>query len=540
MIKHEKRLLIVDDDRTIVYTLKKILSREGYLIETAYSPEEALTKVETFAPQVMLLDIRMPAGEEGIEVLKAVKSGKKEIEIIMLTALAEIELAVRSLKSGAFNYIAKPWDSDMLREIVKKAFYFQQLQTELTQKTEQAQKIFSVSRALAGGNQDHVCLIRDTGEAMCQIIPGQVCNFIVIEGANDLYEVTLKQHRASFRVRSIDDLVRLEDLGIGEQLNEHKPIIIEHPVKRGLEALFGMQAACRIKTIISIPLRFGGDLIGFIIMYLDNKPDYFEDEKLPLLNYADSIATIINTDKLIRKIQAKTEELIARKKDLELGNLFAQIIHRISQIVGPLRSYTQSDNPADQEEMLKLIKNLIDTTDSMKQYTQGMQPEPRFVLSDLAGIVEASILENHRRLAEQNIRVIRQFQYDKFQLIVEPEGLRTLFSNLIANAADSFLLFDPEQPRQIWINIENHPSKPFICINIRDNGKGIRDEIQNEIYDPFISTKQNGIGLGLSIVRNILETHRGEIQFSSKINAGTEFTVHLPLREGETIAHGNA
>jgi signal transduction histidine kinase len=69
----------------------------------------------------------------------------------------------------------------------------------------------------------------------------------------------------------------------------------------------------------------------------------------------------------------------------------------------------------------------------------------------------------------------------------------------------------------------------MVRINITDNGKGIPEELQSKLFTPSFTTKSSGMGLGLSIVKNIIESFGGNITFNTKVNHGTTFIIELPV-----------
>lgn len=102
--------------------------------------------------------------------------------------------------------------------------------------------------------------------------------------------------------------------------------------------------------------------------------------------------------------------------------------------------------------------------------------------------------------------------------------LRQVFINLIKNAYESFT-----ETKDLHINISITSNNSNIIINISDNGCGIPDELQSQIFSPMVSFKENGTGLGLPISKRIIEAHNGTLTFESKVNIGTTFHIILPI-----------
>jgi DNA-binding NtrC family response regulator len=123
------RILVVDDEEIVVRSCDRILRGAGYDVEVARSGAEALAKMTDNGYDVMILDIMMPK-MDGIEVLQRVKESYPDIEVIMVTGLAEIQTAVRCMKLGALDYLPKPFDPDDLVRIVARALERRELVRE--------------------------------------------------------------------------------------------------------------------------------------------------------------------------------------------------------------------------------------------------------------------------------------------------------------------------------------------------------------------------------------------------------------------------
>jgi DNA-binding NtrC family response regulator len=112
-------ILVVDDEKSILFSLKAALQKEGYVVKTAGSPSEALKLVEPGAFQVIISDYNMPA-MNGIEFLRVVKKVDPELVFILMTAFGNEKLAIDAMKEGAFDYFSKPFDIDEMRVVVAK------------------------------------------------------------------------------------------------------------------------------------------------------------------------------------------------------------------------------------------------------------------------------------------------------------------------------------------------------------------------------------------------------------------------------------
>ncbi|MFA6795521.1 MAG: response regulator, partial [Proteiniphilum sp.] len=121
-----RSVLIIDDNLTVCLMLKSWLVKQGYMVETASSASEAKKMVKENPFDLILTDIRMP-DSDGLTFLSWVKKFDSDIIVIMITAYADVESAVLSMKSGAADYIPKPIEPEYLFKKIEEAFQMQEL-----------------------------------------------------------------------------------------------------------------------------------------------------------------------------------------------------------------------------------------------------------------------------------------------------------------------------------------------------------------------------------------------------------------------------
>jgi len=114
-----KRILIIDDERPLLETLEMFLTEKGYVVECAMSAAVGLDLSAVFDPHVIILDIRLP-DMNGLEVLqKLIRNGRRNI--IIITAFHDMEITIKAMKFGAFDYIPKPIDVEELEAVIDKS-----------------------------------------------------------------------------------------------------------------------------------------------------------------------------------------------------------------------------------------------------------------------------------------------------------------------------------------------------------------------------------------------------------------------------------
>jgi DNA-binding NtrC family response regulator len=113
-------ILIVDDEESVRDSLFNWFIEDGYRVQIAEDAKKALTILESDDIDIILADIKMP-GMDGLEMLRRIKSLRKEAIVIMMTAFATVDTAVQALKDGAFDYVTKPFDPDDLSHLIRNA-----------------------------------------------------------------------------------------------------------------------------------------------------------------------------------------------------------------------------------------------------------------------------------------------------------------------------------------------------------------------------------------------------------------------------------
>jgi signal transduction histidine kinase len=161
--------------------------------------------------------------------------------------------------------------------------------------------------------------------------------------------------------------------------------------------------------------------------------------------------------------------------------------------------------------VVKALKTYLHTTGSD-------EPEPTNIKENM----ETVLTIYHNRL-KQGVKVIKQYE-DVPDVNVFPDQINQVWTNLIVNAVQAM-------DNKGTLTIKIYPEDDYVVVSIADTGKGIPKEIQSKIFEPFFTTKVSGegSGLGLDIIKRILDSHSGKISFVSEPGVGTTFYVKLPI-----------
>ena len=141
----------------------------------------------------------------------------------------------------------------------------------------------------------------------------------------------------------------------------------------------------------------------------------------------------------------------------------------------------------------------------------------------LQGILDETVSEALDRITLQKIKM--QIKYDErpAYIIADKEKLKIAFLNIIINSIEAM----EEEKGVLQIGVEF--GKDMHTVTIADNGTGVNEENLSRLFEPYFTSKRNGMGLGLAATLNIIQSHKAQIEVNSMVNFGTKFTVSFPV-----------
>ncbi|MCA9800774.1 MAG: GAF domain-containing protein [Cyanobacteria bacterium HKST-UBA02] len=339
-------------------------------------------------------------------------------------------------------------------------------------------------------------------------------------------------------------------------------------------------------SLVVQPMIYAGDSKGVIVIAeMDPRRHWSETELELIKSVAGQVAVAVEQETLIEELSRKNEDLqkknlnldaknselramqsqlIHQEKMASLGRLVAGIAHELNnpinfvhgnlpylseyvndmkRLIDSMEELPESERAAfdDLKEKVKyqflvtdldnIIADLNEGSDRIRHIVRNLKSFSRL---DEAELKEASINEG----IESTLKILSQyFGRDKIPVDREladlpavlcyPGQLNQVWMNLLSNAGQAV-----EEMPEGRVGIKTECKNGRVTVTIRDNGPGIKPEIQSKIFDPFFTTKPvgQGTGLGLSICHSIVERHGGQISVSSQPGEGTKFSVTIPLK----------
>ena len=256
------------------------------------------------------------------------------------------------------------------------------------------------------------------------------------------------------------------------------------------------------------------------------------NEKIEFASGSTEIITLVNAyNRMIDELQESAVKLAQSEREQAWREMAKQVAHEIKNPLTPMRltvqSFERKFNPEDpeiKEKVKEYSDTLIQQIDVMSSIASAFSDFAKMptVKKEEINVVEVVKLaldifnENYIRYVTSETELIANL--DKTQLI-------RMVTNLVTNATQA--IEEIENPQ---IEVKVASGKNTVIISVKDNGKGIDEAVGHLIFEPKFTTKSSGMGLGLPMIKKIIEAYNGSINFKSEKGKGTTFTVILPKK----------
>ena len=257
------------------------------------------------------------------------------------------------------------------------------------------------------------------------------------------------------------------------------------------------------------------------------------NKKIDIESSSEEIETLVNSyNSMIDELEASAVKLATSEREQAWREMAKQVAHEIKNPLTPMRlsvqSFQRKFNPEDDnihqkvEEYSNTLIQQIDTMSSIASAFSNFakMPAQKSEELDVVYIVKLALdifNEHYISFEAGEEEIIAKF--DRTQLI-------RVVTNLVKNGIQAM----PNDKLDPKINVRVFTEGNLVKITVEDNGSGISDDTKSKIFEPKFTTKTSGMGLGLAMVKNIVETFNGSINFTSEYGKGTTFTVAFPKK----------
>ena len=228
----------------------------------------------------------------------------------------------------------------------------------------------------------------------------------------------------------------------------------------------------------------------------------------------------------------KMQENLRRNQTLvELGEMAANIAHEIRNPLGGIGGFAtllERDLQGDEfkqklaHRILDGINDLHKLTSDVLMYTRRM--EPSFQKSNVKMVIQEVLSLLEAETGNKKIKIEYKHPKEDIEVQVDVDLFKRMLLNLLKNAIQAM-----SQGGTISISLTWQMMQNQMTLTVMDSGKGIEEEVLDKIFNPFFTTYSKGTGLGLAMVRRMVEAHGGKISVNSKLSEGSKFTITLPI-----------
>ncbi len=503
------RVLLVDDEENILRSLKRVLRRGDWEIETARDGAEALEVFLRFRPHVVISDFRMP-GMTGVELLARVKEQAPQVQRIMLTGHADqqaIEDAIN--RAEVFRFLTKPWNDAQLVSMVKSAFEQHGL-------LEENQRLFQLAHekaeALESLNADLERRVLNRTQALAR--------------AKREWELTFDSIDSPLVVVRLDDLVvKRANVAAARVTGRAVTDVAQGPKCHAF--VFGRAEpcpGCPVTKALAQPATAEVHLADRTWV-LRAWP--MEDGAIAVCNYHD-----------VTEERAITRRLIESEKMIAIGNLAGGVAHEINNPLGGILAFSQlmkrDDGRTEQDvESLSLIEESAlrckRIVESLLKFSRRSKAEDRRTF-DLSRCVEdAVVLFSAQAKKFPRLKVVPSLSGELPEVFGDPAQVAQVVLNLLQNGMHAL------PKTEGTITVTTGARDGHVYFSVSDTGTGIPADVLPRIFEPHFTTKPpgEGTGLGLAIGYRIIQDHGGHFEVKTEVGQGSTFTVVLPVTPGE-------
>jgi len=486
-------VLVVDDEQDIRDASERILSRAGYQVQKASRGDEALDIINKNWINIVLLDLKMP-GMDGLEVLAHIRKLNTEIQVIVITGYATVETAIEAMKQGAYDFIPKPFEPDQLRIVVNRAW-------EKIRFIREAEKLA----------QERTRTLSDLDTEKSRVRT-------IIESFPSGVVVTDSKGKVVLMNPAFKHLLHLDpSLKAGKEIAAYLPD----------------KALCELAMEISRGKYVDYDDLDDYEFSVSDEQHLLVRGRPVLGDRNECLGAVLNVVdiselKLLDQLKSEFVAKVSHELRSPLSTIHEQLALVIRDMVG--ENYAQDQNILTRARektkgLIALIGDLLD----LSRIEEGIichEPQPvrlEEILKDIVVFLQTRAEQKHQSLTLELPKTPLP------ELLADPVALESIFGNLITNGINY-----TQDGGEIRVAVDMAGIN--IRVSVTDNGFGIADKYMDKIFDRFYRVKDDktryitGTGLGLPIVKGLLNSMGGIINVESEFGKGSVFTVLIPIR----------
>lgn len=483
-------ILIVDDEKGLRIGTQRLLQEEGYEVTTAENGYEGIALGTSCNFDIAIIDMKMP-DIDGLDVLGAIKKIFPNTICIVATAFASYDTAIEATRLGAFSYIPKPFTPEELLYQLKLGFQQRTLLLEAERlKKEREEQLLELANEKSRLNT-------------------------VIKSISDGVLVFNKEGKVVYYNSSAVKYLDLVDIKIGDFIPANIPVKISEILNKYLESESFIEKS--YTTQIEI---------------LPNNQLIVEAVCSPIKNRDKTLAGVVVVIRNITEL---------KKVELIKSQFVSMVAHELktpmAAVQGFLNIMLDGQIPLSYEKQQEYLsrsvvrlKSLLDLVNDLLDISRmELKTKQREIVElDIVEIINSTVQMLELEIQKKNIQV--NFN-PPAELAVIKADLNE-FTRVITNILSNAIKYNNDRGT---ISITLNLVQNFLVIKISDTGIGMKPEERKNLFQEFFRAKNektrsiSGTGLGLTIVKRIIESYNGKIEVDSEYGKGTTFTILFPI-----------
>ncbi|HZQ10973.1 MAG TPA: response regulator [Anaerolineae bacterium] len=525
-----ERVLVVDDDPAILTLCHRILEADGYKVVDAKRGEEALAKLEAEPFDLLLTDIRLP-GLTGLEVTERLRERGLDLTVVTMTGYSNMEMAIHALSLGVDEFIVKPFTPDTLRVHVARALEKWHLRHENT-RLRTLVPLLQRAQAFAGArNREQV--YAELFQAARELLDTDDIAFCRASAERDSFTLVEAQ---GAHLSSLQDTVWFTT-----QLPDAAPFLSDRVQvwNEAEEKRLSFALDC-LKWMISAPLRAHDKTLGLLLVARNAAPSQADIEALHLI-VSQAATALENVDLLseISRAYINARELERLKSEfiniagheirtpLSILLGYAMLLHE--RLDGEERGFA-----AELVTHAQRLQRIVDDMLNLK-YLEAGHVDLRLERCSVNEVVRDVVNAYRPLAAEREQSIDLSIAEQTGDVTADRAMLDLMLGNLLSNAIKF-------SPRKSHVRVGAEGDAQQVTLLVQDEGKGLAAEDAEHVFDAFyqagssLTRQEGGLGLGLTITREMVRAHHGKIWFERRSPAGSCFYISLPrdAKNGES------
>jgi signal transduction histidine kinase/CheY-like chemotaxis protein len=551
----KKRIMVVEDNVVNARALQICLREFGYVVtEPISSGEQAILKIEKEQPDIVIMDIILQGKMDGIETARIINF-KYDIPVIYLTSHVEKNVFEKAKETNMYGFITKPFNKEELEKVIelglqrhmmdkdrrmlvaelkKEIVVRNRMERELELRVRQQDVIAYLGHnALMGGKV--IEFMNEVVSKVAETLDNEYCKILkLLPGENDMLLLAGVGWKDGI-VGKVKIHAGL-DSQAGYTMNSNKPVIVEDLESEIRFTGHSLLHDHNVASGLSIVIKGHDGPWGTLSTHSTKHITFSKNDVNFLHSVANLLASTIASKRSEEQLIEKTNEV--EKINRELKDFVYTVSHDLKEPLFSVDGYVTRlfDNYKDtfdkkERQFLDRIKTNLDIMSQriheiLEVVRIGMI-EYDFKVNSSEVIVKKVLLTLEDKLESNSINMLLKCTLPN--IFCDENRIRDVFYNLVTNAIK---FMDNDKRRQITIGCEK--DKDYYKFSVEDTGIGIRKEYHKYIFKMFSRLKDletEGTGIGLVIVKKIIETHKGTIWIESPISKGkgTKFCFTIPI-----------